>query len=93
MREGLRASGRSDAQGFSPGRWWARPVLKNSATLAQYDRVWPRGFLVLEKRDLSSVGRAAALHAVGDRFESDRFHATSSRALHKTGALAATFFL
>ena len=38
------------------------------------------------------MGRAAALQAAGHRFESNRFHATSSRALHKAGALAATCF-
>ena len=38
------------------------------------------------------MGRAAALQAAGHRFKSDRFHATSSRALHITGALAATCF-
>ena len=81
---GLRASGRSDPQGFSPGRWWARPVVPtNSATLGQVDRVWPRGCPVLNQGVLSSVGRAAALQAAGHRFESDRVHATSSRALHK----------
>ena len=89
---GLRASGRSDPQGFSPGRWWARPVVPtNSATLGQVDRVWPRGCPVLNQGVLSSVGRAVALQAAGHRFESDRVHVTSSRALHKTGALAATY--
>ena len=88
---GLCASGRSDPQGFSPGRWWARPVVPtNSATLGQVDRVWPRGCPVLSHGALAR--RAAALQAAGHRFESHRFHATSSRALHKTGALAATCF-
>ena len=48
------------------------------------DRVWPRGCPVLNQGALSSGGRAAALQAAGHRFESDRVHATSSRALHKT---------
>ena len=38
------------------------------------------------------MGRAAALQAAGHGFECHRFHATSPRALHKTGALAATCF-
>ena len=56
----------------------------------QVDRVWPRGCPVLSHGALAQ--RAAALQAAGHRLESDRFHATSSRALHKTGALAATCF-
>ena len=43
-----------------------------------------RGGAPYSKRALSSGGRAAALQAAGHRFESDRVHATSSRALHKT---------
>ena len=38
------------------------------------------------------MGRAAALQAAGHGFECHRFHTTSPRALHKTGALAATCF-
>ena len=82
----LRASGRSDLKGSLPaGGGHVRCFHKNSANpWPLHDRVWPRGFSVLiSPGDLSSVGRAAALHAVGHRFESDRFHATSSRALHK----------
>ena len=67
-------------------------VSANSATLDSMTESGPGGSPYSSPGDLSSVGRAAAKLAVGHRFESDRFHATSSRALHKTGALAATCF-
>ena len=88
----LRASGRSDLKGSLPaGGGYVRYFHKNSTTLDHCMTESGRGGSPYSSPgDLSSVGRAAASPAVCHRFESDRFHATSSRALHKTGALAAT---
>ena len=85
--------GGTSAQAVGPtSRVLSRPVVgtsgvfrKNSATLDQHDRVWPRlGPVLVPKGTLAQWVEQRLGLAVGHRFESDRFHATSSRALHKS---------